>query len=105
MITHNVKSEPTVDDTMQTEQAVKMAAKLYECRDTAKQVFGDSYHERMEAYGQKVTSVANTLNCSYMAAATKLANTADDGMVAVCYLAAVVEMIEPSNNVEVTNRG
>ena len=34
---------------MQTEQAVKMAAKLYECRDTAKRVFGDGYHARMEA--------------------------------------------------------
>ena len=39
---------------MQTEQAVKMAAKLYECRDTAKRLFGDTYHERMAAYGQTV---------------------------------------------------
>ena len=82
---------------MQTEQAVKMAAKLYECRDTAKRVFGDGYHKRMEAYGQVVKSAANALNCSDVAAATTLANKAGGGMAAICYLAAVVEMTEPSN--------
>ena len=61
---------------MQTEQAVKMAAKLYECRDTAKLVFGDGYHKRMEAYGQVVKSAANALRCSDIAAATTLANKA-----------------------------
>jgi len=83
---------------MQTEQAVKMAAKLYECRDTAKRVFGDGYHARMEAYGQVVKSAANALNCSDVAAATMLANKVGGGMAAICYLAAVVEMTEPSND-------
>ena len=82
---------------MQTEQAVKMAAKLYECRDTAKRLFGDTYHERMAAYGQTVKSAANALNCSDVAAATTLANKAGGGIAAVCFLAAVVEMTEPSN--------
>lgn len=81
---------------MQSEQAVKMAAKLYECRDTAKRLFGSEYQQRMEAYGQAVKSAANALNCSEIAAATKLANKAG-GMSAICYLAAVVEMTEPSN--------
>ena len=88
---------------MQTEQAVKMAAKLYECRDTAKQVFGDCYHKRMEAYCQVVKSAANAMRCSDIAAATTLANKAGGGMAAICYLAAVVEMTEPSN-AEVTGR-
>lgn len=83
---------------MQNEQAVKMAAKLYECRDTAKRVFGDGYHKRMEAYGQVVKSAANALRCSDIAAATTLANKAGGGMAAICYLAAVVEMTEPSND-------
>lgn len=82
---------------MQTEQAVKMAAKLYECRDTAKQVFGDCYHKRMDAYCQVVKSAANAMRCSDIAAATTLANKAGGGMAAICYLAAVVEMTEPSN--------
>lgn len=82
---------------MQAEQAVKMAANLYECRDTAKRAFGDRYHARIEAYVQTVKSAANALNCSDLAAATTLANKAGGGMAAICYLAAVVEMAEPSN--------
>ena len=83
---------------MKTEQAVKMAAKVYECRDTAKRVFGDGYQKLMEAYGQVVKSVANEMRCSELSAATTLANKAGGGMAAVCYLAAVVEMTEPSND-------
>ncbi len=83
---------------MQAEQAVKMAAKLYECRDTAKRAFGDGYHKRMEAYGQVVKSAANALRCSDIEAATTLANKAGGGMAAICYLAAVVEMTELSND-------
>jgi hypothetical protein len=82
---------------MQTEQAVKMAAKLYECRDTAKRVFGDDYHKRMKAYGQVVKSAANAMGCSDITAAATLANKVGGGMAAICYLAAVVEMTEPSN--------
>lgn len=81
---------------MQAEQAVKMAAKLYECRDTAKRLFGAAYQQRMEAYGQAVKSAASAMNCSEVAAATTLATNAG-GLSAICYLAAVVEMTEPSN--------
>lgn len=82
---------------MQTEQAVRMAAKLYECRDTAKRVFGDGYQARMAAYGEVVNSAANALRCSDLSAALTLANKARGSMAAICYLAAVVEMTEPSN--------
>lgn len=81
---------------MQSERAVKMAARLYECRDTARSVFGDSYQQRMEMYGQAVKSAAAALECSDLKAATTLADKAG-GMAAICYLAAVVEMTEPSN--------
>lgn len=82
---------------MQTEQAVKMAAKLYECRDTAKRLLGDGYQKRMTAYAQVVRSAANGMACSELSAATTLANKAGGGMAAIYYLAAVVEMTEPSN--------
>lgn len=82
---------------MQSEQAVKMAAKLYECRDTAKRLFGSAYQQRMEAYMRVVKSAANAMNCSELSAATTLANKAGGGVPAICYLAAVVEMTEPSN--------
>ena len=82
---------------MKNEQAVKMIAKLYECRDTAKLLFGTGYQERMAAYGQTVKSAANAMACSELSAATTLANKAGGGMAAICYLAAVVEIMEPSN--------
>ena len=82
---------------MQTEQAVKMAAKLYECRDTAKRIFGDRYKDKMDAYIQVVKSAANAMGCSELAAATTPSNKAEGGVTAICYLAAVVEMTEPSN--------
>jgi hypothetical protein len=82
---------------MQGEKAVKMAAKLYACRDTAKRVFGDGYRERMEAYGKTIKSAAIAMSCSEINAAITLANKAGGGMAAICYLAAVVEMTEPSN--------
>lgn len=81
---------------MQTKQAVKLTAKHYECRDTARRVFGDGYHKRMDAYGQVVKSAANALRCSDIAAATTLAHKVGGSMAAVCYLAAVAEMTEPS---------
>jgi hypothetical protein len=81
---------------MQTEQAVKMAARLYDLRDTAKRLLGDSYHDRMAVYGQTIKSAANALSCSDIAAATTLANKAGGGISTVYYLAAVVEMTEPS---------
>ena len=82
---------------MKNEQAVKMIAKLYESRDTAKLLFGTGYQERMAAYGQTVKSAANAMACSELSAATTLANKAGGGMAAICYLAAVVEIMEPSN--------
>lgn len=79
-------------------QPVTMPAKFYESRDTAKRVFGDGYHKRMAAYGQVVTSAANALRCSDIAAATTLATKAGGEMAAICFLAAMVEMTEPSND-------
>ena len=46
---------------------------------------------------QVVRSAANGMACSELSAATTLANKAGGGMAAIYYLAAVVEMTEPSN--------
>jgi hypothetical protein len=82
---------------MQNEQAVKLTAKLYKYRDTAKSIFGDQYYNRMAAYGQTVKSTANALGCNELSAATTLAKKASSEIAALCYLASVVEMTEPSN--------
>lgn len=81
---------------MQQEQAIKLAAKLYECRDTAKRLLGDGYQARMDAYGQIIKSTAMTTGTSEMSAAIACANRLG-GLPAVYYLAAAVEIAEPSN--------
>ena len=77
-----------------TQQQVQMAAKLYECRDTAKRLFGDGYKARMDAYGQVIKSMAKTTDMNEMQAAMYAAKQTG-GMGAVCYLAAFVEMTDP----------
>jgi len=57
---------------MQTEQAVKMAAKLYECRDTAKRLLGDGYQKRMTAYAQAVEVFDS--RCNYASFAGRVCN-------------------------------
>lgn len=89
---------------MATEQEVKIAAMLYECRDTAKRVFGAEYHKRMQAYGQTVKSAANAMECSELSAATTLAK-ASGGMASILYLAAAVELAEPSSRTAVLCNG
>lgn len=77
--------------------AVQMAAKLYECRDHAKNLLGDKYHERMRDWGEVVTSFATQEKCDTMAAGIYIARMVD-GMDAMMILAATVELVEPSND-------
>ena len=75
---------------------VQMAAKLYECRDTAKRLLGAKYGERMRDWGEVVTARATQEKCGVMAAGIRTARMVD-GMDAVMILAATVELVEPSN--------
>ena len=81
---------------MQVEQAVKISAQLYECRDAAKRLLGAHYQRDMDLWAMAIRGVAETDKCSDVAAATKMAKDAD-GFGAIVILAAVVEMTEPSN--------
>ncbi len=76
--------------------AVQMAAKLYKCRDHAKNLLGDKYHDLMREWGEVVTACAKQENCDTMAAGIHMAKMVD-GMDAMMILAATVELVEPSN--------
>lgn len=82
---------------MQSEQAVKMAAKLYECRDAARNLLGAHYKRDMDLWAIAIRGVADADKCSEMVAAMKMAKEAD-GFGAIVILAACVEMTEPSNS-------
>lgn len=77
--------------------AVQIAAKLYECRDAARNILGGRYAEKMDEYGGAVRSVATERCCGVLEAGKMLAEATGDGMTAILVLAATVEIIEPSN--------
>lgn len=75
-----------------------MAAKMYECRATARRLLGDKYHQRMDEYASVVRAVAKRDNCNdIVAGATVIKEAGLQGMDSLLLMAAVVEMTEPSN--------
>lgn len=82
-----------------TEQHVAMAAKMYECRDTARRLLGDKFHQRMDEYARVVRAVAKRDNCNdIVAGATVIKEAGLQGIGSLLLMAAVVEMTEPSND-------
>lgn len=82
---------------MDNEHRVRMIAKLYECRDAARLLLGEKYQARMVEYGTEIRAVAINKKISDLKAALLLATVPDaSGVGSVMYLAAAVELIEPS---------
>lgn len=78
---------------------VQMAAKLYECRDTAKRFFKEEYKTRLEPYTHIVKQVMKANNIEEIPALLKISKTEtyqENGMAQMMFMAAVVELIEPS---------
>lgn len=74
----------------------QIAAKLYECRDTAKFLLGDGYDERMREYAEIVSAVSNAKGIGIIQAATEIAaNPQASGYEKIQILASAVEIIEP----------
>ena len=81
------------------ETRVKITAKLYECRDTAKSFFRDEYKSKLEPYIHIVKEVMKANNLEEIPALLKISKTnmfQDNGMAQMMFMAAVVELIEPS---------
>lgn len=83
------------------EQQVKLAAKLYECRDAAKSLYGNEYKEKLRWYiariyewqkSQKVETLPAVLGiCS-------MPSVKANEMSVMLFMAAAVEIIEPSKD-------
>jgi hypothetical protein len=83
---------------MASEQQVKMAARLYEARDTIRRLLGDRYAAVLEPYKVMLQKVMTMNGCDEIAAALWTARRVErtDGMEIIKILAAAVEMIEPT---------
>jgi len=78
---------------------VQMAAKLYECRDIAKRFFKDEYKTKLEPYTHIIKAVMKANNLEEIPALLKISQTEtyqENPMGQMLFMAAVVELIEPS---------
>jgi len=85
------------------EQEIKMAAKLYKCRDTAKRFLREEYQEKLKPYKDLITAVMKANNLEEIPALLKISETEtyqENGMGQMMFMAAVVELMEPSKDGE-----
>jgi phage tail sheath gpL-like len=84
------------------EQLVKMTAKLYKCRDSAKSLAkmqGEDYYKMIKPYSDIIQNVMVSNNLKHIPALLKISETKiyqDSGMAQMLFMAALTEMLEPS---------
>lgn len=79
------------------ENYIKIAAKLYKCRDTAKSFLKDEYKERLQPYTDIIKEVMKANNLEPLSALLKISKTKhyqENGFTQMMYMAAIVELIE-----------
>jgi hypothetical protein len=81
---------------METE--IKIAAKIYQCRDTAKKLHGDGYEKEMSDYKHYIKAcMAKFKFKNEIEAAMQLIKDCDgDGVATINILSALAEILEPS---------
>lgn len=85
------------------EKEIKIAAKLYECRDTAKRFFRDEYAAKLKAYISIIKAVMKANELDEIQALLKISKTEtykENGMGQMMFMAAVVEIMEPSEDLK-----
>lgn len=81
------------------EKEIKITLKLYKCRDTAKRFFRDEYAEKLKPYKDLVQAVMKANGLEEIPALLKISKTnayQDNPMSQMLFMAATVELIEPS---------
>jgi hypothetical protein len=81
------------------ETAIKITAKLYKCRDTAKRFFKDEYPAKIDPYRIIVKKVMKANKVDEIGALLIIGKTnayQNNGMAQMLFMATIVELIEPS---------
>jgi len=82
------------------ETQIKIAAKLYECRDTAKRFFREEYAEKLKPYIAIIKAVMKANELDELGAILRISKTEtyqENGMGQMMFMAAAVELMEPSD--------
>ena len=81
------------------EKQIKIAEKLYKCRDTAKRFFRDEYPEKLRTYKNIIEAHQKKFSIDVLPSVYEICSwesVRDDGMMTILFMAAAVELIEPS---------
>ena len=81
------------------EQKIKIAAKLYQCRDTAKKFWGSEYEAKLKTYKNIIEAHQKKFNLEVLPSVLEICSfesVRDNGMATIVFMAAAVEMIEPA---------
>jgi len=81
------------------ETQIKIAASLYKCRDVAKRFFREEYAEKLKPYIHIIKAVMKSNELNELQAILKISQSEtyqNDGMVQLMFMAAAVELLEPS---------
>ena len=81
------------------EAEIKIAAKMYRCRDSVKTLFGENYSERIGVYKGAIEGYMKENSLDTLPALLKICEDPEiknDGMLITILTAAAVEIIEPS---------
>lgn len=84
-----------------TEQQVKLAYKLYRCRDAAKKLYGNEYKERVYSYMHRIRQHQENQKIDTLPAVLaicSLPHVKENEMAVMLFMAAAVEIIEPSKD-------
>lgn len=76
------------------EQNTRVAAKMYECRETLQRLTGDKYQERVAEYKRYVQGAMTKWSLPTLPAALKLCQAVDESITQMWLTAAAVEIIE-----------
>lgn len=80
------------------EQQIKLAAKLYKCRDSMKGLFKEEYPEKIKWYIDVLNNYAHKKEISIFEAVIDICKdpiVGENGMASVLFMAAAVEILEP----------
>jgi len=81
------------------EQEIKLAAKLYRCRDTAKRFFSEDYKDKIEPYKKLISDVSKDKRVDEIKAAMLICEDEviqRNGWTVILLMAAAVELTEPT---------
>lgn len=83
------------------EQQIKIAAKLYECRNSAKMLYKEQFKTKLKPYIHLIKSVMKANNLKETSALLKISETyiyQESGVAQMMFMAAVCELLEPIEN-------